>query len=354
MTIAVDTTLTGEGAELGGVAAAARVAEASGYAGVWMSEAGSRDPFLRLAILAANTERVQFGTAIAIAFPRAPIITAQIAWDLAEGSGGRFILGLGSQVKGHIERRFSVPWTAPGPRMRDYVACLRAIFDSWQGGGPAAFRGEHYQYTLITPSSRREPLRRPFIDWAGRPAGVPVYLAGVNPYMCRLAGEQCDGFFVHPLNSRAYLTDMVLPALRHGADRVGRPLSSIELCVQPFVVTGRDDDEVRHWTEVVKRQIAYYASTRTYAPILELHGWGDVPAKLHEMTVTNRWDDLGSVITDEMLDTYAIVGRPEEIPGKLRARFDGLVNRIALYHRDVPVDPGALIETLQGRAVGPA
>lgn len=350
MPIAVDTTLTGAAVELGKVAAAARAAEADGYAGVWVSEAGGRDPFLPLAVLAASTTRVQFGTSIALAFPRAPMVMAQIAWDLAEASDGRFILGLGSQVKGHMERRFSVPWTAPGPRMRDYIGCLRAIFRAWQHGAPADFRGDHYQFTLITPSSRRAPLRRPFTNWAGEAAGVPVYLAGVNPYMCRLAGEVCDGFVVHPLHSRAYLTEMVLPELQQGAERAGRPRGSVALSVQPFVVTGRDEAEVRHWTAVVKRQIAYYASTRTYARILELHGWGAVPATLHEMTVTDRWDEIGSVITDEMLDMFAVVGRPEEIPGKLRARYDGIVDRIALYHGDVPVDARALRETLQGPA----
>ena len=347
MPIAVDTSLASEAAGLGSVASAAQAAEAEGYAGMWVSEAGGRDPFLRLAIVAASTARLQFGTSIALAFPRAPMVTAQAAWDLAEGSGGRFVLGLGSQVKGHMERRFSVPWTAPGPRMRDYIGCLRAIFRSWQDGAPADFRSEHYQYTLITPSSRRAPLRSPFVDWAGRPSGVPIYLAGVNPYMCRLAGEACDGFVVHPLHSRAYLTEMVLPELAQGASRAGRPPRSVTLTVQPFVVTGRDEAELRHWTAVVKRQIAYYASTRTYARILELHGWGDLPAKLHEMTVTDRWDALGSVITDEMLETFAVVGRPAEIPGELRARYEGIVHRLALYHREAPVDAALLRSTLE-------
>ena len=346
MTIAVDTNL--RGTELGAVAEEARTAEDAGYAGVWCAEAGSRDPFLRLAIVATQTRRLRFGTSIALAFPRSPMLLATTAWDLADASDGRFILGLGSQVKGHMERRFSVPWTAPGPRMRDYIRCLRAIFHSWQDNAPAAFRSEHYQYTLITPSSRREPLRTPFLNWAGEPAGVPIYLAAVNPYMCRLAGRLCDGIIVHPLHSRQYLSDLVLPELQQGAERTGRPLGSVAICVQPFVVTGRTEEEMQRWAAVVKRQIAYYASTRTYSRILELHGWGDVPGKLHEMTVTNRWDEIGTVITDEMLDVFAVVGRPEEIPGKLKDRYDGLASRLTLYHPDVPVDRRALIEALHG------
>jgi probable F420-dependent oxidoreductase len=348
MAIAVDTNLFARGSALIEAAAAAREAEAAGYAGIWVSESGSRDPFLRLAIAATQTRRARLGTAIAIAFVRSPMVLAQMAWDLAEASDGRFILGLGSQVKGHNERRFSVPWTAPGPRMRDLIPCLRAIFDSWQHDAPANFRSDHYQYTLKTPASQREPLRRPFVDWAGRVTGVPIYLAGVNPYMCRLAGELCDGFWVHPLHSRAYLAEMVRPTVQTGAERAGRSLDSIELCVQPFVVTGRTDEEMRRWADVVKRQIAYYASTRTYARVLDLHGWGDVPGTLHEMTVQNRWDEIGTVITDEMLEEFAVVGRPEEIPAKLQARYEGLVNRIALYHRDVPVDHRALLAALSG------
>jgi probable F420-dependent oxidoreductase len=247
-----------------------------------------------------------------------------------------------------MERRFSVPWTAPGPRMRDLILCIRAIFAAWQDNAPAAFTSEHYQFTLMPPSARREPLRSPFLNWAGQAAGVPIYLAGVNPYMCRLAGEHCDGFFVHPLHSPAFLSDEVLPGIEAGARRSGRPLSSVELCVQPFVVTGRDEAEFRHWKDVVKRQIAYYASTRTYTRVLDRHGWGAASATLHEMTVTNRWDEIGSVITDEMLEQFAVVGSPEEIPHKLRARYDGLVQRIALYHGDVPVDRQALLDAFSG------
>lgn len=346
MTIAVDMNLRGAG--LRDAVGAARAAEEAGYAAVWAAESGSRDPLLRLAIVATATTRLHFGTSIALAFPRAPMILAAAAWDLAEAGDGRFMLGLGSQVKGHMERRFSVPWTAPGPRMRDYILCLRAIWRSWQEGTPADFRGEHYQYTLVTPSSRREPLRAPFRNWAGEPVGVPVYLAGVNPYMCRLAGRLCDGLVVHPLHSQKYLAELVLPEVQQGTDRANRPLGSVAICVQPFVVTGRTDEEFRHWTAVVKRQIAYYASTRTYARILDLHGWGDVPGRLHEMTLTDRWDEIGSVITDEMLDAFAVVGRPEEIPAKLKARYDGMVHRLMLYHPDVPVDQRALLDTLQG------
>jgi probable F420-dependent oxidoreductase len=345
MTIAVDISL--RGSRLGEVTDAARVAEDVGYSGVWCAEAGSRNPFLRLAIVATQTRRLQFGTGIALAFPRAPMLLATTAWDLADQSDGRFILGLGSQVKGHMERRFSIPWTAPGPRMRDYIGCLRAIFHSWQYGTPADFRSEHYQYTLITPSSRREPLRAPFRNWAGEPVGVPIYLAAVNPYMCRLAGRLCEGIFVHPLHSQKYLTELVLPELRQGADLTGRPLQSVAICVQPFVVTGHTDEEFRHWTAVVKRQIAYYASTRTYARILDLHGWGDVPGRLHELTMTDRWDEIGAVITDDMLEVFAVVGRPEEIPAKLKARYDGVASRLRLYHPDVPVEQRALLDILQ-------
>lgn len=314
------------------VPAAAREAEDMGFAGIWTAET-AHDPFLPLAVAATATSRIELGTAIAVAFPRAPMTVAETAWDLAENSGGRFILGLGTQVKGHNERRFSTQWTAPGPRMRDYVRTLRAIFSYWQEGsrGQPNFVSDHYQFRLSSPFFAPQPLTQPFVDRRGEMRGVPVYIAAVNDYMCRLAGELCDGIHVHPFNSVKYLTDIVMPNLDKGAAKSGRTLADVERATTAFVIMGDTEEERARAREGVRQQISFYASTRTYYDILAVHGWGEVSARLNELSVKGQWAEMAHLITDEMLDVYAVEGTPEQIPALLEQKYAGLLTRVAFY-----------------------
>ena len=314
------------------IPAAAREAEGMGFAGLWTAET-QHDPFLPLAVAATATSRIELGTAIAVAFPRAPMTVAQTAWDLAAGSNGRFILGLGTQVKGHNERRFSVPWTAPGPRLRDYIRCLRAIFAYWQDGsrGQPDFTSEHYQFRLSSPFFAPPPLERPYVDRHGEMRGVPIYIAAVNDYLCRLAGELCDGIHVHPFHSVKYLTDVVLPNAEKGARKTGRTLEDVERATTAFVIMGDTEEERARARQGVRSQISFYASTRTYYEVLAVHGWGELSAQLNELSLQGRWAEMGNLITDEMLEVYAVEGTPEEIPTLLKRRYDGLLTRIAFY-----------------------
>lgn len=314
------------------IPAAARAAEEQGFAGLWTAET-QHDPFLPLALAATATERIELGTAIAVAFPRAPMTVAQTAWDLAANSNGRFILGLGTQVKGHNERRFSVQWTAPGPRLRDYIRCLRAIWSYWQDGarGQPNFTSEHYQFRLSSPFFAPPPLPKPYIDRHGERRGVPIYIAAVNDYLCRVAGELCDGLHVHPFHSVKYLTDLVLPNIEKGAAKAGRTLDDVERATTAFVIMGDSDEERKRARDGVRQQIAFYASTRTYYEVLAAHGWGELSAQLNELSVKGQWAAMGKLITDEMLDVYAVEGTPEEIPGLLRKKYDGLLTRVAFY-----------------------
>lgn len=314
------------------IPAAAREAEELGFAGLWTAET-QHDPFLPLAVAATATTRIELGTAIAVAFPRAPMTVAETAWDLAANSGGRFILGLGTQVKGHNERRFSVQWTAPGPRMRDYIRCLRAIFTYWQNGarGQPDFVSDHYQFRLSSPFFAPPPLAHPYVDRRGEMRGVPIYLAAVNDYMCRLAGELCDGIHIHPFHSAKYLTDIVLPNLEKGAAKSGRTLHDVERATTAFVIMGDTTEERARAREGVRQQIAFYASTRTYSDVLAVHGWGDVAVQLNELSVKGRWSEMPRLITDEMVEVYAVEGTPEAIPSLLHRKYDGLLTRVAFY-----------------------
>lgn len=313
-----------------GVTDAARRAEEFGFSGLWTAET-AHAPFLPLALAASGTHQIQLGTAIAVAFARTPMATAMASWDLAGNSKGRFILGLGTQVKGHNERRFSVPWTPPGPRLRDYILCLRAIWDSWQHGTRPGFRSEHYQYTLTSPFFNPGPIERPFVNDLGQEIGVPVYIAGVNAYLCRLAGELCDGLHVHPFNSAKFLTDVTLPNMEKGAQKAGRTLDAIERMTAAFVVMGDTEEERQQQAHTIRQQIAFYASTRTYTEVLRVHGWESLAGQLNELSVQGRWQEMAELITDEMLETYAVIGRPEEIPEKIQKRYAGLLTRVAFY-----------------------
>ncbi len=308
-------------ADLRTAAARARELEALGYDGVWTAEAG-HDPYLPCAILATATERVSIGTNIAVAFPRSPLVHAQIAWDLQAASRGRFILGLGTQVKGHNERRYSTPWTAPGPRLREMVQVIRHIWDVWQHGTRPDFHGKYYRFDLMTPFFSPAPLEWP---------KIPIYLSGLNPYVCRLTGELADGFHLHPFHTVKYVRETVLPNLEEGLRRAGRRRSDVAIATTAFVVMGRTRDEVEQAKGPVRTQIAFYASTRTYIGVLEAHGWGETCHRLNEKAAKGDWGGMASLITDEMLDVIAVQGTYDEIPGLLRKKYDGLVDRLAFY-----------------------
>jgi probable F420-dependent oxidoreductase len=299
----------------------ARKVEALGFDALWSAET-QHDPFLPLAVAATVTSRIRLGTSIAVAFPRSPMVLAHTAWDLAKASGGRFILGLGSQVKGHNERRFSVKWEAPAPRMREVVLALRAIWDCWQNGTKLAFKGRHYRFDLMTPFFNPGPIEHP---------QVPVYIAGVNQHMCRVAGEVCDGLHVHPFNSPTYLREYVQPAVNEGLKAAGKRREDFTYATSSFVVVGETEAERAQQRAAVKQQIAFYASTRTYEPVLAAHGWQDIGPLLHRKSVEGDWKGMADLVTDEMLETYAVTATYDTIAARLQERYAGLLDRTAFY-----------------------
>jgi probable F420-dependent oxidoreductase len=269
------------------------------------------------------TARPTLGTSIAIAFGRTPLTLAHVGFDLAQYSRGRFVLGLGSQVKPHIERRFSMPWSRPAARMREFVLGLRAIWSAWQEGTPLDFRGEFYTHTLMTPFFSPKPHQ-----W-GPP---PVFLAGVGEKMTEVAGEVADGFFVHPFTTREYLDTVTLPALRAGRAKAGHGgLDGFTVCGPSFVAVGRDDAELAEAIRATKQQIAFYASTPAYRGVLELHGRGDTGRELTRMSKEGKWREMGELIDDELFDLMTIAGEPGAVGRGLAARWAGTYDRISLY-----------------------
>jgi probable F420-dependent oxidoreductase len=305
----------------------ARKVEAMGFDCLWSSET-KHDPFLPLAVAAATTSRIKLGTSIAVAFPRSPMILAHLSWDLQAATDGRFFLGLGTQVKGHNERRFSVKWEAPGPKLREVILALRAIWDCWQNDTKLDFKGKFYQFTLMTPFFNPGPIKHP---------KIPIYIAGVNPYICRMAGEVCDGLHVHPFNSPKYLQDVVHPAVAEGLQTSGKTRSDFTFTASVFVVIGDTEKELAEARQSVKQQLAFYASTRTYEPVLAAHGWQELTRRLHRKSVEGDWQGMADLITDEMVDTYAVTGGYDNIAGRIKDRYSGLLDRCSLYQ---PWQPG--------------
>jgi probable F420-dependent oxidoreductase len=309
------------------VGALAQAAEEAGSDGLMTVELG-HDPFAPLAIAALSTGRVELTTSVAVAFPRSPTVMASQAWDLHTNSGGRFVLGLGSQVKGHNERRFGIPWSPPASRLRDYIGALRAVWRCWATGEPLNYRGPHYQLTLMTPDFSPEP--------SGLPP-IPVVIAAVGPAMLRVAGEVCDGVRLHPLCSRRYLEEICLPQIGEGLRRRGRVRAHFDLHSGGFVVTGPDDAAVAEVMDKVRRRIAFYASTRTYLPILSLHGLDDLGLKLHSLSIAGRWDDMAAEISDEVVRLFAACGTYREIVGAIEKRFGGVADSIDVnFPADTP------------------
>lgn len=312
--------------ELNSAGKLAQQVEAFGFSGLWTAET-SHNPFLPLTHAAAHTERIQLGTAIAVAFPRSPMITASLAWDLAEQSKGRFVLGLGTQIKAHITKRFSTEWTAPVPRLREYIESLRAIWDTWQNATPLRYTGEHYRFTLMTPFFAPDPM--PY-------SNIPIYIAGVNEGLCRLAGEMCQGFHVHPFHTTKYLKEIVLPNIAAGAEPKGRKREDVQVSCAIFVVTGRTAEEMQNNAIMAKSQIAFYASTPSYATVMNLHGWSDVAERLNKMSREGRWMEMWQEISDEMLNEVAVVAPPDELADKVKERYNGLLDRVGYYFPFAP------------------
>jgi probable F420-dependent oxidoreductase len=299
----------------------ARKVEAMGYDCLWSSET-QHDPYLPLGIAATLTSRIKLGTNIATVFSRSPMITAHIAWDLQKASAGRFTLGLGTQVKAHNERRFSVKFESPGPKMAEAIRAIRAIWTTWQTGAKLDFKGRFYTFDVMTPFFNPGPIEHPHI---------PIFIAAVNPFMCGVAGELCDGLHVHPFNSPKYLREVVHPAVEEGLRKSGRTRKDFTYATSSFVVVGDTDKERAAQALMVKQQIAFYGSTRTYQPVLAAHGWEDVVPKLHKKSVEGDWAGMAELITDEMLDTYAVTASYDKLHDALVARYDGLLDRTALY-----------------------
>ncbi len=299
----------------------ARQVEEYGFSGLWTSET-AHNPFFPLTHAAAVTQRILLGTAIAVAFPRSPMITAQTAWDLAEQSGGRFVLGLGTQVKTHIVRRFSTEWSSPAPRLREYIASLRAIWNSFQKNVPLSYEGEFYKFSLLTPFFSPAPISNP---------DIPVYIAGVNEHLCRLAGEMCQGFHVHSFHTVRYLKEMVIPNIRAGAEKAGRSLSDCALNCGVFVVTGRNEQEIENNKGAIKAQIAFYASTPSYATVMDMHGWHDLHEQLNMLSRQNRWYEMGDLISDDMLREFAVIAPIDELAHAVKERYEGLLDRVGYY-----------------------
>ncbi len=303
------------------VARVARELEDVGYDGGLTAET-SHDPFLPLVVAAEHTDRLELGTGIAVAFARNPMTLANISYDLQAFSGGRFRLGLGSQIKAHIERRFSMPWSHPAARMRELVLAIRAIWACWNDGTPLEFRGEFYRHTLMTP----------FFNPGPNPFGNPkVLLAAVGERMTEVAGEVADGILLHGFTTERYVREVTMPALERGFAKGGKDRSQFEVSGPLFVVTGTNDQEVEAARQGTKQQIAFYGSTPAYRGVLELHGWGDLQDELNTLSKRGEWVAMGDRIDDDMLETFAVVGSPEEIPALLLDRFGDLVDRIMFY-----------------------
>jgi probable F420-dependent oxidoreductase len=298
--------------------------ETAGYSGAWTAET-SHDPFLPIAVAATATSEIELGTSIAVAFARNPMLLANIGWDLQTLSQGRFVLGLGSQIKPHITKRFSMEWSRPAARMREMVLAVRAIWDTWQNGRPLQFRGEFYRHTLMTPF-----FAPPASDLGE--FGLPnVFLAGVGELMTEVAGEVCDGFFCHGFTTEKYLREVTIPALERGRAKAGKSMDGFEIVGPSFVVTGINDEQMQKAIEGTRQQIAFYGSTPAYRKVLEIHGWGGLQDELNTLSKQGKWVEMGSLIDDEVLNTFAVVGTPEEIAPELGRRYADVISRISFY-----------------------
>ena len=312
--------------DLKDVGAEAQRLERLGFECLWTFEA-KHDPFLPLAFAANATKRLEVGTNIAVAFSRSPYATAQVAWDVQAASGGRLRLGLGTQVRAHVERRLSMPFDRPAARITDYIRCVRAIWNTFQTDERPRYEGEFYQFRLMNPFFNPGPVEKP---------DIPIYLAGLNPRMARAAGEVANGFHVHPMHSRSYLAEVVLPAIAEGARMEGRSADDVELYAPVFAVWGETEAERAKAEATVREQIAFYGSTPNYRRLYEHHGCGEEARQLSHLMRNGEFAEMPKLVPDSLMDELAVHGSFAELPGKLRARADGLLGRCSLYF---PIDP---------------
>ena len=309
--------------DLSSVASEAAWAESMGYDSISSNET-AHDSFLPLALAATSTSHVQLETHVAIAFPRSPMTMAYTAHDLHKLSNGRLRLGLGTQVKGHIERRFSTTWTSPGPRLREYVQALRKIWECWETGIPLDYKGKYYQFSLMTP----------FFNPGSSGLDMPlIFTAAVNPYNCSVAGEISDGLLLHSLTSPEYVSKIVKPGLQKGSIKAERDPSEIILAGGGFIITGPNQASLEKQKEEIRRRISFYSSTRTYFPVLETHDLQEIGERLHKLSVEGRWDDMPNLVTDDMLGIFAIIGLYDEIAPKFRERYGNLLDEVTFSMR---------------------
>lgn len=299
----------------------AKAAESLGFDGVWMSET-QHDPFLGCALAAANTQNVELGTGIAVSFARSPTTMAHKAWDLSELSGGRFILGLGTQIKPHIEKRFGMKWPeSPVGMFREQINAIRATWESWESGERIRFKGDYYNLTLSSPFFTPARIEHP---------NVPIYIAGVNTGMAKLAGEVADGFQVHPFHTKKYLDEVLRPAIGQGAEKSGRSKDDVKLVVHAFAAVNQTDREMS------RQQIAFYASTRSYRKVMALHGWEEEAEQLSQMASKQQWFEMAQMITDEMLEEFVVISSLDKLADALTKKYEGVADRLAVY---IPYQP---------------
>ena len=312
----------------------ARTAEDVGLGAVLVEETKA-DPFQLLALGATTTSTIQLGTSVAIATPRSPTVTALSAWSLQQLSNGRFLLGLGTQVRAHVERRYGIPWSAPAPWMRDYVNAIRAMWVCWQNGTPLAFESDHYNLHVMVPLFDPGPIEHP---------DIPIHLAAIGPNMCAVAGEVADGVRLHPVCTSKFIDEQVLPNLARGAARSDRDVDEVEVCMKPLIGTAPTAERLEQVVKTVRERVSFYLSTPSYRRTFELHGWGDVARQASELSRARRWDDLPRLVSDEMLHTVATIGTYDEIADKLNERYVGRVDRIEF---STPVNSQDDAETLR-------
>ena len=312
------------------VPATAKAAEEIGFDALWTQET-QHDPFLPFPLIAEHTTKLDMGTAIAVSFARSPANLAYLAWDLAAQSRGRFILGLGTQVKAHVERRFGMPWPeSVTGKLREQIQVIRAFWDCWQNGTKLNYRGEHYRITLMSPFFNPGPIQYPHI---------PIYVAGVNTGLARLAGEICDGFHVHPFHSLKYLHEVILPAIEDGLKKEDRKRKDMSISVTAFAATLPEEEAF------ARMQIAFYASTPSYRPVMELHGWGGTAEQLSAFAARSEWAEMPMLVTDEMLNEFCLVTEETNLARDLKSRYEGLADRLTLY---TPFKPGDRDEWWKG------